>query len=68
MGQSQHLYLPEKVVTIEDVDAFMSDLRQSQHLYLPEKVVTPAAGFPIHGSRQVAAPVPSREGRDLQQP
>ncbi len=38
-AESQHLYLPEKVVTVWIPTGNIADKR-SQHLYLPEKVVT----------------------------
>ncbi len=36
---SQHLYLPEKVVTFDQVMSLVR-MAESQPLYLPEKVVT----------------------------
>ncbi len=55
---SQHLYLPEKVVTIDEADALIYK-RGSQHLYLPEKVVTHYRDHPGASPCNVAAPVPS---------
>ncbi len=38
--ESQHLYLPEKVVTSDAIFGWLYWTVESQPLYLPEKVVT----------------------------